>query len=124
MDRSRDQDEFDFSQASDLVKQRQRFPRSARHSATIVNQLLASRGYGQLESNNDLEAGWKEAVGTKWAGSTKVGNVRRGILDVLVSNSATLQHLTFQKKKFLAKIQNQMPQNKIKDIKFRVGKID
>ena len=50
-----------------------------------------------------------------------MGNVRRGVLEVIVGNSAALQELTFQKKHLLDKIAAALPDQKIRDVRFRIG---
>ena len=123
-DPRKDQNEFDFQQAHELVAGRQRFQRRAKPAAMLINHLLARKGYGQTESQTDLQTTWQQVVGTKWKNKTMASAIRRGVLDVVVTNSAALQQLNFAKKKLLKGIQEQLPQNKIQNIKFRVGKID
>jgi hypothetical protein len=50
-----------------------------------------------------------------------MGKIRRGVLEVLVGNSAVLQELTFQKKHLLDKIVAALPDQKIRDVRFRIG---
>ena len=45
-------------------------------------------------------------------------------LEVLVANSALVQELTFQKTGLLTKLRQALPQEKIKDLRFKVGRID
>ena len=63
-------------------------------------------------------------MGQQWKNKTTVGNIRRGVLEVFVQNSAALQQLNFRKRKLLAAMQNQLPQNNIQDIKFKIGKVN
>ena len=122
--RRTDIDEFDFQQANTLVDQRQRFQRRAKKASTLINYLLARKGYAQTQSTDDLQSAWFAAAGDKWKSKTRVGNLSRGVLEIHVKNSAAIQQLTFLKKKLLRSLGERLPQNKIKDIKFRVGNID
>jgi hypothetical protein len=117
-------DEQDFEQANDLVKSRQRYFRRPKRPADILGQLMARKGYAQTETANELEVTWNEIVGTQWKAKTKVGSIRQGVLEIIVSNSAVNQQLEFKKSKILAELQSQLPKNNFKDLRFRVGKID
>lgn len=116
-------DELDFSQAQDLVKSRQRFFRRPKRPADILARLMARKGYAQTQSSNELEETWNRVVGPKWQSKTKVGNISRGVLEVLVASSVANQQLGFQKKKLLKELQAQLPQNKLKDLRFRIGNV-
>ena len=52
------------------------------------------------------------------------GNVRRGVLEVLVSNSSVLQELSFLKPKAIKTLTRLVPEQQIKGVRFRVGPID
>jgi len=117
-------DELDFDQTNDLVKLRQRFFRRPKRPADILGQLMARKGYAQTETSNELESTWNEIVGKKWISKTKVGNIRNGVLEVLVSSSAANQQIGFQKRKILKELQTRLPKNKLKDLRFTVGKIE
>ena len=117
-------DELDFSQAQDLVKNRQRYFRRPKKSADILGRLMARKGYAQTESANELEEVWNQIVGVKWQTKTKVGNINRGVLEVFVTSSMVNQQIGFQKRKILKEIQNRLPKNKIKDLHFRIGNVN
>jgi hypothetical protein len=86
----------------------------------VLSQLLAKRGYAQIQT----AAAWRQAVGDKLAGHTRPGNVRRGILEVLVRNSSVLQELSFVKAKAVKTLTRLIPEQQIKGVRFRVGVID
>ena len=90
----------------------------------VLSQLLARRGYAQIQTAATCEAAWREAVGEKLAGHTRPGNVRRGVLEVLVRNSSVLQELSFLKTKALKTLNQLVPEHKIKSLRFRVGPLD
>ena len=117
-------DEQDFDQANDLVKSRQRYFRRPRRPADVLGQLMARKGYTQTQTANELQVTWNEIVGTRWQAKTKVGSIRQGVLEIIVSNSAVNQQLEFKKNKILAELQTQLPKNNLKDLRFRVGNID
>lgn len=96
-------------------------PKSVRD---VLSQLLAKRGYAQIQTAAGCEAAWREAVGTKLAGDTRPGNVKRGVLEVLVRNSAVLQELAFLKGKIVKSLSKTVPEQKIRDLRFRVGAME
>ena len=57
------------------------------------------------------------------ASYSRLGNIRRGVVEVTVSNSTVLQELTFQKTELLKKITTALPDQKIRDLRFRVGSV-
>jgi predicted nucleic acid-binding Zn ribbon protein len=90
----------------------------------VLSQLLAKRGYAQIQTAAGCEAAWREAVGAKLAVDTRPGNVKRGVLEVLVRNSSALQELAFLKGKIVKSLAKTIPEQKIRDLRFRVGAMD
>ena len=91
----------------------------------ILGHLFASRGYGRLQALSELEMAWNAAVGEPGCRQTRVGGVRRGVLNVTVAHPALLEELsTFQKHALLAALRRDAPGTPIHDIRFRVGPID
>jgi len=104
------------------VKNRQRFPRRAKPIGDVLSRLLARRGYAQVQQSTDLQAAVSHAVGKTLAKHCRPGKLSRGVLEIHVRNSSVLQELTFQKKYVLGKLTR--AEEKIRDLKFRVGQID
>lgn len=105
------------------TKWRQQKVREPQKMANVLSQLMARRGYSQERSLADQEDAWREAVGDDAARQTKAGLVRRGVWEVFVSNSTLLQDLSFRKRELLAKIAARLPNQKIRELKFRVGPV-
>lgn len=89
----------------------------------VMSQLLAKRGYAQVQAAASCEAAWRSAVGGKLAPHTRPGNVLRGVLQVMVATSSVVQELAFVKAKVLKQLALLVPEHNIKDVKFRVGPI-
>jgi len=90
----------------------------------VLSQLLAKRGYAQVQTAAGCQAAWSEAVGAKLAGDSRPGNVRRGVLEVLVRNSSVLHELSFVKAKVVRMLKQLIPEQQIRDVRFRVGTLD
>ena len=98
--------------------------RGPQKASDIVAQLMAARGYARVQSVAVTRDAWNAAAGEKMGTHTTPGSLKRGVLEVLVRNSAVLQELTFQKKKILKKLVAALPDAKIEDLKFRVAVVD
>jgi predicted nucleic acid-binding Zn ribbon protein len=92
-----------------------------RHIGDVLSQLIARRGYARVQSASAFAEAWSQAAGERWASCTRALAVRRGVLDVQVGNSTLAQELGFQKKKLLKRLAELLPDEKIRDLKFRVG---
>jgi predicted nucleic acid-binding Zn ribbon protein len=91
----------------------------------ILGNLFAARGYGRLQASSELEQAWNAAVGEPGCRQTRIGGVRRGVLNVTVAHPALLEELsTFQKPILLEALRREAPSTPILDIRFRVGPID
>ena len=90
----------------------------------ILGELFALRGLGRLRALKELEDAWNAAVGEPRCRQTRIGEVRRGILNVTVAHSTLLEELAaFQKPTILAALRQNAPGTVIHDIRFRVGPI-
>lgn len=90
----------------------------------VLSELMARRGYGRVQSANALETAWREAAGSLAAKYTRPGQLRGGTLDVIVANSTLMQELGFQKSALLARLTDLLPDEGIKNIRFRVGGVE
>jgi predicted nucleic acid-binding Zn ribbon protein len=87
----------------------------------ILNELMARRGFARVQSAGALQAAWGEAVGELMAKHTRAGAVKRGRLEVVVANSALVQELSFRKVSIVEALGRSLPDERIKDLRFRVG---
>lgn len=116
-----DEDERNFR--DDYKRKRVRIP-PPKPMRDVLSQLLAKKGYAQVQTAAGCTAAWREAVGEKLAIDTCPGNVRRGVLEVLVRNSVAVQELGFLKAKIVKTLTKLVPEQQIRDLRFRVGAID
>ena len=89
----------------------------------ILSELLMRRGLARVQGAEALEEAWTEAAGPLAAQYSRVAGVRRGKLEVVVANSTLIQEFTFQKNELIKKLQGLLPDEKIADLRFRVGAV-
>src|SRR5437660_2986927 len=88
----------------------------------ILSRLFAARGWGRRQGRLHLEEKWAEVVGAKAAMQTQVAGIRRGVLEVLVSNAVLMQELAnFRKRQLLEQLRLKLPNVTINDLRFRAG---
>jgi predicted nucleic acid-binding Zn ribbon protein len=90
----------------------------------ILSELMARRGFARVKAAAAFEDAWRQAAGEMAAEYTRVGNLRRGKLEVTVANSALVQELSFQKTALLATLRKLVPDAAIRDVRFRVGPLE
>ena len=90
----------------------------------LLAQLMARRGYARQQGAADCAAAWREAAGEMLGRFSRPGNIRRGALEVFVANSTLLQEMAFQKAGLLEKIRQLLPDESIRDLRFKVGPIE
>jgi predicted nucleic acid-binding Zn ribbon protein len=112
----------DFATRRDK-EQRRFYGRRPKKIGDVMAQLITLRGYGRFQADAELAAAWQTAAGESLARDSRAGQVRRGRLEVTVNNSTIVQELTFQKQHILAELARQLPDAKIRDIRFRIGNI-
>jgi predicted nucleic acid-binding Zn ribbon protein len=114
--------------ATDFAARRQReerrtYARRPKKIADVIAQLITQRGYGRIQANEELADVWAAAAGEPLATYSRPGKIRRGTLEITVTNSTIMQEFTFQKERILANLGRKLPDAKIRDLRFRVGTI-
>ena len=89
----------------------------------IVADILARKGLGRQEATLELDKIWNKIIEKPLAEITRCGQIRRQQLEVVVENSTAMQELTFRKQELIDLLNREIPQQKLKDIRFRVGTI-
>ena len=90
----------------------------------ILSRLFTARGWGRRQDRLRLEQAWADAITNcrLRAGCTRVGGLRRGVLEVLVENTVLLQELAhFHKRRLLEQMRGNLAGTIINDLRFRVG---
>ncbi len=94
------------------------------HIGSVLSELMARRGFARVQSTEMYEAKWREAAGELIAKYSRVGALRRGTLEVIVANSTLMQEMTFRKAALRKNLIELLPDEGIKDLRFRLGAID
>jgi predicted nucleic acid-binding Zn ribbon protein len=98
--------------------------RGPRPLSEILGDLFTVRGYGRLLARQELDNAWNAAVGEPYCRQTRLGEVRRGVLNVTVAHSTLLEELVaFRKLALLEALRAGAPAMTIHDIRFRVGPV-
>jgi predicted nucleic acid-binding Zn ribbon protein len=91
----------------------------------ILSRLFTARGWGRRQDRMRLEQAWAEAAGEAHAAHTRVGALRRGVLEVVVDNAVLLQELAhFHKRRLLEQLRRRLPGTPLTDLRFRAGVLD
>jgi predicted nucleic acid-binding Zn ribbon protein len=118
---ARRQEDLDTEYLLDDYRRRRVPVRPAKQVSEVISQLLVKKGYAQVQTAAAYEAAWQKAAGPRLGPQSRAGNVKRGVLEVTVKNSAVLQELQFMKVQLIKSLAQSAPESKIKDVKFRVG---
>lgn len=96
--------------------------RGPENLSDVLARLFTARGWGRKTERLRIEAAWTEAAGPELAPETRVGALRRGVLEVEVRGGVLLQELTqFRKRPLLAALRAKLPGMPVTDLKFRSG---
>ena len=92
-----------------------------RKIGSIVNQLMARRGYAQVQVAGEMDRVLASVTSPEIANQCMIGKINRGVLEIGVSDSVIVQELSFQKRQIIAALQKEFPQSGISDIRFRIA---
>ena len=90
-----------------------------KHIAKSLKESLKKAGlYDGVKSVRVLEV-WPKVVGERIANKTEANYIKSGILFVKVFNSTWRQELQFQKKEIIQKLNKQVKEKTVREIKFK-----
>ncbi len=91
----------------------------------VLSRLFTARGWGRRQGRLQLEQAWAEAAGADVVSQTRIGAIRRGVLEVTVGNAVLLQELAhFHKRRLLEQLRRRLPGQTLTDLRFRAGVLD
>src|SRR5947209_13199536 len=97
-------------------------PKGPEPLGEILSRLFTARGWGRKQDRLRLEQAWAEAAGPGFAEQTRLGGLRRGVLEVTVGNGVLLQELAhFHKRRLLEELRRRLPGMTFTDLRFRAG---
>jgi predicted nucleic acid-binding Zn ribbon protein len=88
----------------------------------VLSRLFTARGWGRRQEQIRLEQAWVEVAGEEIAKQTRLGAMRRGVLEVEVGNASLMQELVgFHKRRLLDGMKKKLAGVTLKDLRFRAG---
>ena len=90
----------------------------------ILGRLFTARGWGRRQDRLRLEDAWAGAIAACGLApdETKVGALRRGVLEVVVGSGVLLQELAhYHKRRLLEQLRQRLPGTTVTDLRFRAG---
>lgn len=105
------------------LQQKQRFIPTPSKMDNLVSQVLTRRGYARVQAASQQAELWSKLVGEEVAKSTRVGSIRRGVLEVLCQSSAVMQELAFKKETLIKQLNTELLGKQLVDIKLRVADV-
>jgi len=86
----------------------------------LLPDLLADYGLPSVTAREELELAWTAAAGDLVASRTKVGSLRRGVLEIFVSDPILLQELEgFEKQRLLGDLKERLYHNRVDGLRVR-----
>jgi len=91
----------------------------------ILTRYVDSTGLLRRVQYAELKAAWAEALGPSVAAHTVLESVRKNVATFVVDNASLLAELNnFRKLELLSHLQSEVRGLFIRDLKFRLGKIE
>jgi predicted nucleic acid-binding Zn ribbon protein len=89
----------------------------------VIAEIVSRKGIGRRKSTEQRQNAWRQAVGEEMAKVTRVGEIRRLKLEVIVASSIVMQELSFQKQDILSRLRASDQDLQIDDLRFQVGSV-
>ena len=90
----------------------------------ILSRLFTARGWGRSQERMHLERTWSDVAGPDIAAQTRVGPLKRGVLEIEVSGGALLHELvSFHKRRLLSQLREKLTDIPLRDLRFRSGMV-
>ncbi len=89
----------------------------------IIPGIIKTLGLEKKSIQMQIMLDWKEIVGKRISEESMPVTVKRGILKVKVSSSAWMNELQMMKPELMERIEKRFGRNRIRDIRFCLGRI-
>ena len=93
----------------------------------ILARLFTARGWGRRQERLRLEEAWADALVACGLApqQTRVGALRRGVLEVVVGNGVLMQELAhYHKRRLLEQLRRRLGGLPLTDLRFRAGVVN
>ncbi|QDU59176.1 hypothetical protein Pan216_00030 [Planctomycetes bacterium Pan216] len=86
----------------------------------LLGRILARHGLSEMTAQMELESAWRRVAGDSLKKRTRVGSLRRGVLEILVDNAALLHELeSFRKEELLEQLRDNVTHHRVQSLRFR-----
>jgi hypothetical protein len=92
----------------------------AKSISSIIDRLMLEKGYSAQQSRDLIEEQWRLAVGSLLSSQSKVGQIKRGVLQIFAANEIVRSELEFEKSKALRLLQAELPTMRITGVKIHL----
>ncbi|XZE33624.1 DUF721 domain-containing protein [Pirellulaceae bacterium SH501] len=92
----------------------------AKTVSRVLDRLFLEKGYANEQSRDALLQAWTDAVGPGLSGQSRVGQLKRGALQIYASNEIVRTELEYMKTKALASLQASLPEMNIRSLKIHL----
>ncbi|MBU1130506.1 DUF721 domain-containing protein [Patescibacteria group bacterium] len=89
----------------------------------ILDKLIGKIGKKGPGKKDRILAAWKKAVGEKAAGHSRPVSIKRKVLMIEIDSSTWMYELNLKKDHILRDVRKQLGEDKVKDLRFRMGDI-
>lgn len=89
----------------------------------LLAELMAGSGFAGCQAARAYEKAWRDAAGPLAAAYSRPARLRRGVLEVVVASSTLVQELAFEKARLLERLQQCLPEQRIRQLRFRIGSL-
>ena len=97
--------------------------READRIDSVIKSIIGKLDKKKNLTSDEVENIWKEIVGEKASAHTRPASLRKKQLVINIDGSSWLYELTLRKNELLAKLKKRMGEDKIKELRFRIGEI-
>lgn len=85
-----------------------------------IAKVIVARGLADQQSDQSLKKLWRDVAGDTIAGLTRVVRLRRGVLEIGVTNPAMLNELEGFRKQTLNEAMRKHSGNDVRELRFRL----
>jgi len=105
-------------------EQARRYARQPKPVKDVIARLVMRRGLGRVLASTQLEQIWHQIVGRDVATRSRPGQIRGGILEIIVTHSVLKQEMRYTEQQTLAQLRQHAPQLAVRGLRYRIGRLD